>query len=270
MNIFSSDPFDAWLIKRRQDLNLPDREGRVKRLNSFEAWLLDAWPLLSELPEVTGFSLVKSEAHVFLSHCYSGALHASGQTHPIQCFQAIAYKTPQSVEAFLGLLQTTRRPSKVKTAAFESCLAKANDLLASLTQEYPAIDPSVFLGYFASLGGNIPVSRLSTQIPSILARVATFARKQAIAEEINIPSFHETFPKARARRRKLTAILGPTNSGKTHRAFEYLSQAKTGVYLAPLRLMAAEAWDRLRESGVRCSLVTVIDDKALVFDHLPQ
>jgi hypothetical protein len=57
----------------------------VKRLNSFEVWLLDAWPLLSELPELAEFSLVKSEAHVFLSRCYSGALHASCQTLPIQC-----------------------------------------------------------------------------------------------------------------------------------------------------------------------------------------
>jgi ATP-dependent RNA helicase SUPV3L1/SUV3 len=176
----------------------------------------------------------------------------------------------------------------VKTAAFESCLGKANDLLASLTQEYPATDPSLFLGYFARLGGNISVSRLSTQLPSILAQVAAFARrqateaesftrrqaieektlasKQAIAEEINIPSFHETFPGARARRRTLTAILGPTNSGKTHRAFEFLSQAKTGVYLAPLRLMAAERGTGLRESGIRCSLVTgeeqLLDERA--------
>ena len=39
--------------------------------------------------------------------------------------------------------------------------------------------------------------------------------------------------------RKFIALLGPTNSGKTHRAMEHLTKAGSGVYLAPLRLLAA-------------------------------
>jgi ATP-dependent RNA helicase SUPV3L1/SUV3 len=39
--------------------------------------------------------------------------------------------------------------------------------------------------------------------------------------------------------------LGPTNSGKTHEALAFLAARGVGVYAAPLRMLAAEAADRL-------------------------
>lgn len=50
--------------------------------------------------------------------------------------------------------------------------------------------------------------------------------------------------------------VGPTNSGKTHQALQALSAAGTGWYLAPLRLLAFEVFDRLNRDGVRCNLLT--------------
>ncbi|MCC7205849.1 MAG: hypothetical protein IT323_00990 [Anaerolineae bacterium] len=50
--------------------------------------------------------------------------------------------------------------------------------------------------------------------------------------------------------------IGPTNSGKTHHALDALSEAGTGWYLAPLRLLAYEVFDRLNRRGVRCNLLT--------------
>jgi ATP-dependent RNA helicase SUPV3L1/SUV3 len=49
---------------------------------------------------------------------------------------------------------------------------------------------------------------------------------------------------------------GPTNSGKTHAALERLRAVESGVYLAPLRLLALEVHERLGELGVPTSLVT--------------
>jgi ATP-dependent RNA helicase SUPV3L1/SUV3 len=49
---------------------------------------------------------------------------------------------------------------------------------------------------------------------------------------------------------------GPTNSGKTHAALERLREVESGVYLAPLRLLALEVHERLGELGVPTSLVT--------------
>ena len=64
------------------------------------------------------------------------------------------------------------------------------------------------------------------------------------------------YPKARRMKRKLTLVIGPTNSGKTYRALERLRQADSGLYLGPLRLLALEVRDRLNELGVLTSLVT--------------
>lgn len=51
-------------------------------------------------------------------------------------------------------------------------------------------------------------------------------------------------------------FVGPTNSGKTHAAIDRLKEARSGVYLAPLRLLALEVYERLNELGVPTSLVT--------------
>ena len=66
----------------------------------------------------------------------------------------------------------------------------------------------------------------------------------------------QCFPVARSVKRKVVAWLGPTNSGKTHQAITALSQAESGMYLGPLRLLALEQRDRLAEMGRPCSLIT--------------
>lgn len=66
----------------------------------------------------------------------------------------------------------------------------------------------------------------------------------------------DTYPVARGLDRRLTLIVGPTNSGKTFDAFERLRAGRTGLYLAPLRLLALEGRDRLLELGIPASLLT--------------
>lgn len=73
---------------------------------------------------------------------------------------------------------------------------------------------------------------------------------------LDLDAFHQTFPLARSLNRKIHFHLGPTNSGKTHEALMQLQSASSGVYLAPLRLLAMEIRDRLMEAGVPCNLVT--------------
>ena len=44
---------------------------------------------------------------------------------------------------------------------------------------------------------------------------------------------------------EVEVFLGPTNSGKTHRALERLAERGVGTYAAPLRMLAMEAYERL-------------------------
>jgi ATP-dependent RNA helicase SUPV3L1/SUV3 len=45
-------------------------------------------------------------------------------------------------------------------------------------------------------------------------------------------------------------------TGKTYAALERLKQAKKGMYLGPLRLLAAEVYEQLTMAGIYCNLYT--------------
>ncbi len=55
---------------------------------------------------------------------------------------------------------------------------------------------------------------------------------------------------------RLVLHIGPTNSGKTHSALQRLAEAGSGWYLAPLRLLAFEVFERFNEQGIPCDLLT--------------
>lgn len=64
------------------------------------------------------------------------------------------------------------------------------------------------------------------------------------------------FPKAREMDRHFILHIGPTNSGKTYHALERLRDASSGVYLGPLRLLALEVYERMKEYGTPCTMLT--------------
>ena len=66
----------------------------------------------------------------------------------------------------------------------------------------------------------------------------------------------DEYPEARAMQRHFILHIGGTNTGKTYAGFQRLKKARTGVYLAPLRLLALEAQETLLDMGVACSLTT--------------
>ena len=66
----------------------------------------------------------------------------------------------------------------------------------------------------------------------------------------------DEYPEARAMKRHFILHLGGTNTGKTYAGFQRLKSVPTGVYLAPLRLLALEAQETLLDAGIDCSLTT--------------
>jgi ATP-dependent RNA helicase SUPV3L1/SUV3 len=57
--------------------------------------------------------------------------------------------------------------------------------------------------------------------------------------------------------------IGETNTGKTFHALERMKQAESGLYLAPLRLLALEVYDKLNHEGTPCSLKTGEEEKVV-------
>ncbi|MCL2045553.1 MAG: hypothetical protein FWG88_04125 [Oscillospiraceae bacterium] len=66
----------------------------------------------------------------------------------------------------------------------------------------------------------------------------------------------DEFALTRLMKRKFTIHSGATNTGKTYHAIEALTQVESGVYLAPLRLLALQVFQQLNDDNKPCSLIT--------------
>ncbi|RYZ57956.1 MAG: hypothetical protein EOP07_08400 [Proteobacteria bacterium] len=97
------------------------------------------------------------------------------------------------------------------------------------------------------------ISRLTKNTETLLT--ATL-RGFYISRDRRFSSYESVFEGAHRLGREHVAVLGPTNSGKTHEAMEALKTARTGVYLAPLRLLALENYERLAGAGLAARLET--------------
>ncbi len=79
----------------------------------------------------------------------------------------------------------------------------------------------------------------------------------------------DEYPAARAMRRHFVLHLGGTNTGKTYAGLKELMLAPTGVYLAPLRLLALEAQETMLDARIDCSLSTGEEEDRRAYDtHL--
>jgi ATP-dependent RNA helicase SUPV3L1/SUV3 len=88
------------------------------------------------------------------------------------------------------------------------------------------------------------------------AFVQTRAAIRRVLVERRLAVYKDLFPRARALQRSLVLYVGPTNSGKTYHALNELARAESGVYLAPLRLLALEGQQQLEARGVKASFLT--------------
>ena len=103
---------------------------------------------------------------------------------------------------------------------------------------------------------NLINSSLEKHIQQLSKEIVVLRNQRAVREVLNLDDYASNFPIARNLNRKIKLIVGPTNSGKTFEALETLKKAKSGVYLAPLRLLAMEIFDKLNAEGIPCNLFT--------------
>ncbi len=130
--------------------------------------------------------------------------------------------------------------SAAKTALGELCPAQGEEHVAALL----ALE-------------DFPAQQLLSQ--SLATVYAVYYVPQAIRSSLSfLVALHpkDEYPEARAIQRHFVLHIGGTNTGKTYAGFQRLKAARTGVYLAPLRLLALEAQETLLDAGVDCSLTT--------------
>lgn len=155
----------------------------------------------------------------------------------------------------LALLQS--RWNAEARARLEAQLGKCADQVVAIAHEYE-LDSSSALH---ALQAKYELARLRCivaldRIEAAKGNRAATRQAEKTRDAVNLSLYPESFTTAQGMKRHFIAILGPTNSGKTHAAMEHLTRARSGVYLAPLRLLALENYNRLLDVGVAVSLVT--------------
>ncbi|GGP23849.1 helicase-related protein [Silvimonas iriomotensis] len=155
----------------------------------------------------------------------------------------------------LSLLQ--ERWNAASRAELESELRQCALKIARIATEHE-LDPG---SAFNAFQARHELARLRCKVA--LERIEALRDNRTQAHEaskthdaVNLSLYPESFTLAQKMPRHFIAILGPTNSGKTHAAMEHLIRAHSGVYLAPLRLLALENYNRMLDAGVAVSLVT--------------
>ncbi|MDF7674368.1 helicase-related protein [Acetobacteraceae bacterium ESL0697] len=102
------------------------------------------------------------------------------------------------------------------------------------------------------------IRKLTTEVPLWRKGLSKKDKSgnEAIARVAALDRFAGHFRTARALKRRITLVTGPTNSGKSHTALAALAEAQSGIALAPLRLLAHEFREALLSRGVAVSLTT--------------
>ncbi|MBS4216469.1 DEAD/DEAH box helicase [Neobacillus rhizophilus] len=95
--------------------------------------------------------------------------------------------------------------------------------------------------------------------------LAELERKRSEEERIMRDIFGTEYdPSLNLRHIRYVLHIGDTNTGKTHHALERMKHAESGLYLAPLRLLALEVFDKLNAEGTPCNLKTGEEEKVVL------
>ena len=223
--------------------------------------------LIAELaPQVARARLVKLEGRVFVQ--FSGVVEEAGLRVPYDLVpaQGVLAKPGKwrklDTEARRALLR-----ERVTAAAREELDASVRAFVRAIALEAEDhdLDAALFLNTLSDVETSEPASHVFERIRQRFDHAVERDQEERHAlrtrESINLAEYPDSFEVARRLPRRLVALLGPTNSGKTHRAIEALAKARSGVYLAPLRLLALENFERLQAmqphgKPLKVSLVT--------------
>jgi ATP-dependent RNA helicase SUPV3L1/SUV3 len=213
-----------------------------------------------------GAQIIKLEGRVFVR--LAGVVEEAGLRIPYELVpsQGVLAKPSKwrkmEREAQLKLVEERVNPTTAEQLRLS--VAQFVGDIASQAEEF-GLDPMTFLNALAGQDTSEPVEHVFDRIRQRLTHAVEREQEELHAartrESINLAEYPDSFELARRLPRRFIALLGPTNSGKTHRAMDALTAAKSGIYLAPLRLLALENFERLanaRPHGkeLKVSLVT--------------
>jgi ATP-dependent RNA helicase SUPV3L1/SUV3 len=209
---------------------------------------------LSDTPEAVahalGAELIKSDGSVFVR--FSGTVTYDTLIIP---YRLVPYAGVLAKPSKWRKLSHSEQIERVRERVTSVAINELQDSVVIFVKKIAnqaaqsGIDPDLFLNALVQPASSEPVTQVYDRIEQRLFHAVERHQEERHAaltkQSINLAQYPESFEIARRLPRRFIAILGPTNSGKTHQAMAALAKAKSGVYLAPLRLLALENYERL-------------------------
>ena len=267
---------DPRFLERTPGQALTPQEARETGSAAREAaaCLERAWALHAEAPPEPDAASVSPEAAALAALYHRGLMERQrqGELRRVRGSQSMAYlnqflslekhseggHAPNELRNLLRALpwlggELNHALSRRVLERYRPCLLA---LAARAAADFAEAQPEADLGRFLA-APDFPAEKLFTDGLGTVYAVWYVPRAIRTSLELLVAlNPKDEYPEARAMRRRFVLHIGGTNTGKTYAGFQRLKQAKTGVYLAPLRLLALEAQETLLDAGVDCSLST--------------
>ncbi|MCM1149735.1 MAG: helicase [Butyricicoccus sp.] len=243
---------------------------------AFAASLEEAWASAPERDENAGSGVEpEAEARILAGHFHGGIVQkvsGSVKARNVKCSQAAAWlgeflalerggegrNVPEIIRHFVraGGWMDERCDRELREKARRRypyvLLGAARQILEEFSRAQPEAELAALLGA-EDFPGQLLLSEGLGAVWSVWYVPQAIRTNLSLLIALN-PK--DEYPEARKMHRRFILHLGGTNTGKTYAGFQRLRSARTGVYLAPLRLLALEAQETLLGFGLDCGLST--------------
>jgi hypothetical protein len=136
-------------------------------------------------------------------------------------------------------------------AALTGAGLKPPEAMRILDKEFSKIAEQPLFGSHITFGRNLDALLAQVHAKTVRPRLG-----ERIRASCGFAKFPDLYPMARSMGRRHLVLVGPTNSGKTHKALESVREASSAVVLSPLRLLALEHMETMRAAGLPAGLLT--------------
>jgi len=174
----------------------------------------------------------------------------------------------KELEGVLGRVQGIKPPKsnkeelhlqRNKVSSIQATITSKEKRINRIQTEITELEWPMSTDKFTSI--NETIMEITGSLAPALAKFIThrhedFEKYRKLEAQTDLTKPHEWYPRARLDKRKIIFHAGPTNSGKTYTALQRLKNAERGMYLAPLRLLAAEVYENLTAEGIYTDLLT--------------
>ncbi|HBF50045.1 MAG TPA: RNA helicase, partial [Massilia sp.] len=174
-----------------------------------------------------GIELVKMEGRVFLRFSGEVKYHGLRVRYALVPARGVLAK-PSKWRKMDPLARRDLIEERTGDKALAELQMDAEEFVAEIAEQADdaGFDPRVFLGVLEELETSEPAEyvfeRIRQRVEHAIEREQEERHAARTKESINLAEYPESFEVASRMPRKFIALLGPTNSGKTHRAMEAL------------------------------------------------